>query len=59
MFSSIYVVPIVTTKAPVFPGAKVLASLPSVSISRKPPPIYEVTVFATRAPVSIMKIAPI
>ena len=58
LFLSIAAVPIVATKYPVFPSAKVPASLPSIYISRKPSPISAATLVTTRVPVEIMKISP-
>ena len=59
LFASISTVPIVATKDPVFPSAKVPAILWSIFTSSKPSPIAAVTVVSTRAPVDIVKRRPI
>ena len=54
IFVSIASVPIVETKAPVFPSAQVPVSLSSISTSRKPSNIAAVAVVETIAPVFIV-----
>ena len=57
--SHIDVVPIIAIKTPVFPSVKEPASLSSIFETRKPSHIAAVPVYATRAPVEIVKRAPI
>ena len=59
LFASIAAVPIVATKYIVFQSAQVPDSLSSISTSRKPPHIAEVTVIATRSHTEIMSRWPI
>ena len=59
IFVSIASVPIVETKAPVFPSAQVPVSLSSISTSRKPSNIAAVAVVETIAPVFIVTKIPI
>ena len=59
IFASIVTVPIVATKAPLFPISQVSASLSYISTSSKPSTISAVNVVATRSPVDIVTRRPI
>ena len=59
LFEYIAAVPIVTTKAPVFPCSQVPSSLSSIYTSMKPSPTDAVNVFSTGAPVEIVTRRPI